>query len=122
MSARSAGIARNPSHGTKPETLLRSALWRRGLRYRLEYKTEWGRPDLTFLGPKVAIFIDGCFWHGCPEHYVRPRTREAFWQKKLKENVNRDRRQILTFALASFQGVTSVLPVYVASLPWSDSE
>src|SRR5690606_4256134 len=48
----------------------------------------------VFKGRKVAVFIDGCFWHGCPEHYSRPRTNEAFWATKLRENVARDRRQI----------------------------
>ncbi|EPX60580.1 Very-short-patch mismatch repair endonuclease (G-T specific) [Cystobacter fuscus DSM 2262] len=48
-----------------------------------------------FAKARVAIFIDGCFWHGCPEHYVRPRTRNEFWSSKLRENVERDRRQTL---------------------------
>jgi len=54
-----------------------------------------GRPDVVFPGPKVAVFIDGCFWHGCPEHYVRPRSRTEFWAEKLAQNVARDRRQTL---------------------------
>ena len=45
------------------------------------------------MGPQVAVFIDGCFWHGCPEHYVRPRSREAFWSAKLTGNVLRDLEQ-----------------------------
>lgn len=44
---------------------------------------------------RVAILVDGCFWHGCPEHYVRPRSRNDFWDRKLRENVDRDRRQTL---------------------------
>jgi DNA mismatch endonuclease (patch repair protein) len=47
----------------------------------------------VFLRQRVAVFIDGCFWHGCPEHYVRPRTQEKFWCDKLRANFERDRRQ-----------------------------
>ena len=78
---------------TRPEILLRKALWRSGLRYRLHFRTPVGRPDIVFSGPKVAVFVDGCQWHGCPQHYVRPRTRTHFWASKLEGNVERDRRQ-----------------------------
>lgn len=88
-------MARIRSRHTTPEKLLRSALWRSGLRYRLHMRTPVGRPDIVFVRQKIAIFIDGCFWHGCPRHYVRPQTREDFWSNKLIENVTRDRRQTL---------------------------
>lgn len=93
--SRSENMSRIGRRNTSPELLLRRALWARGLRYRIEPKTPVGRPDFAFLGPKVAVFVDGCFWHGCPEHYVRPRTRHEFWQKKLRDNLTRDRRQTL---------------------------
>ena len=48
-------------------------------------------PILLTRGAKVVIFIDGCFWHGCPEHYNRPKTNVAFWRNKLKRNTERDR-------------------------------
>jgi len=80
---------------TSPERTLRAALWARGRRYRLHVKTPAGRPDVVFPGRQVAVFIDGCFWHGCPEHYVRPRSNTPFWSKKLRENVDRDRLQTL---------------------------
>ncbi len=83
-----------PRH-TSPERRLRSALWQAGLRYRLHARTPVGRPDLVFVGPRVAIFIDGCFWHGCPEHYSRPHTRPEFWADKLRLNIARDRTQTL---------------------------
>lgn len=73
--------------------VLRSALWSRGLRYRLHHPLTAGRPDLVFPGARLAIFVDGCFWHGCPDHYVRPRTRTTFWSAKLRENVERDIQQ-----------------------------
>ena len=87
-------MSRIRGKNTKPEQVLRKALWVAGHRgYRKQAKTPVGRPDLVFPGPRVAVFIDGCFWHGCVEHYVRPRTRLEFWAKKLHENVARDQRQ-----------------------------
>ena len=93
--SRSEQMSRIRSRDTGPEKRLRSALWSRGLRYRLHARTPVGRPDIVFPGPRVAVFIDGCFWHGCPRHYVRPRSRERFWAEKLAENLQRDRRQTL---------------------------
>jgi DNA mismatch endonuclease (patch repair protein) len=83
----------NRSRDTSPEMALRSAVHARGLRYRV-----CARPvpqlrrtaDLVFSGPRIAVFVDGCFWHGCPDHY-RPSTRNSsFWIKKLNENRQRD--------------------------------
>jgi len=80
---------------TKPEHLLRSALWSRGARYRLRLRVLGIRPDLVFVGAKVCVFVDGCFWHGCPRDYTRPGSREQFWAEKLRTNLARDRRQTL---------------------------
>jgi DNA mismatch endonuclease (patch repair protein) len=93
--SRSENMSRIRGKNTKPELIFRSALWAAGLRYRLHAKTPVGRPDVVFPGPRVAVFIDGGFWHGCPEHYVRPRSRDEFWSAKLDENLSRDRRQTL---------------------------
>jgi len=93
--SRSEQMSRIRGKDTSPERLLRSALWKAGLRFRLQARTPHGRPDVVFPKARVAIFIDGCFWHGCPEHYVRPRTRSEFWSTKLLGNVERDRRQTL---------------------------
>ncbi len=86
---RSENMARIRSRDTKPELLLRKALWAAGCRYRL-YCDLPGRPDLAFLRKRLAVFVDGCFWHGCPVHYTAPRTREQFWKSKLEKNVRRD--------------------------------
>jgi len=51
-----------------------------------------GRPDFVFRREKVAVFVDGCFWHGCPVHYVEPRTATAFWRRKIAGNRRRDYR------------------------------
>ncbi len=90
---RSQQMARIRGQDTAPERALRQGLWRMGLRYRLHARTPAGRPDLLFRTARVAVFIDGCFFHGCPDHYVRPRTNADFWARKLATNVSRDRRQ-----------------------------
>ncbi|MBI5258358.1 MAG: very short patch repair endonuclease [Burkholderiales bacterium] len=90
---RSENMARIRGRDTSPELLLRKALWADGLRYRLRVKTPAGFPDIVFPGAKVAVYVDGCQWHGCPSHYVRPRTRCEFWAEKLAAAVERDIRQ-----------------------------
>ena len=82
-------MARVRNKDTEPEMALRRALWRSGLRYRLRPKLP-GTPDLAFPRSKVAIFVDGCFWHGCPEHYTAPGSNVAFWAEKIARNRRRD--------------------------------
>lgn len=96
-------MARIRGKNTSPERTLRAALWAAGLRYRLHGKALPGRPDLVFFSMRTAVFIDGCFWHGCPDHYVRPRSRNSFWDSKLIENVERDRRQTLALEEAGWR-------------------
>jgi len=75
---------------TGPEMALRKILSKKQIRgYRLHYKLP-GRPDIVFPARKLAIFVDGCFWHKCPKCFVRPKTRRAFWDKKIKSNTKRD--------------------------------
>ena len=95
-SARRALMARIGTRHTAPELALRAVLWRRGLRYRLHWRIGRTRPDIVFPKQHIAIFIDGCFWHGCPEHYVKPRSRPEFWAAKLRSNTARDRTQTLS--------------------------
>ncbi len=82
------------------EMILRSALHARGLRFRLHRRIEGVSVDILFPGPKVAVFVDGCFWHCCPVHGTTPKTNSDYWIPKLKENRRRDERQsgILTRA------------------------
>jgi DNA mismatch endonuclease, patch repair protein len=96
-------MARIKNRNTAPELALRRALWKRGLRYRLHSRVEGVRPDLTFLRQRVAVFIDGCFWHGCPDHYVKPRSRQDFWATKLRTNVLRDRAQTIVLELKGWR-------------------
>jgi DNA mismatch endonuclease (patch repair protein) len=82
---RSEQMARIGPADTAPEVMLRRALKATGIRCRSNVKTQAVRADLV-VGAKplrVAVFIDGCFWHGCPEHYVPPRSRIEFWAGKL---------------------------------------
>lgn len=86
---RSENMSRIRGKNTKPEIQLRKALWEKGFRFRINIDLP-GRPDLVFPKSQIAIFVDGCFWHGCPLHYSAPATRQEFWQKKLRDNVLRD--------------------------------
>lgn len=76
---------------TSCEVQLRSAVHRRGLRYSLRSRLP-GRPDLAFVRGRTAVFVDGCFWHGCPLHCRRPSTNRAYWDAKIARNESRDRR------------------------------
>lgn len=99
----SARMKRVRRSGTEPELLLRKELFRRGLRYRLDVRpldTSRTRPDIVFPRAKVAVFVDGCFWHRCPDHGTMPKANRSWWKAKLDANVARDRRadQALTDA------------------------
>lgn len=78
---------------TQPELALRRLLHASGLRYRVDRAPLPGlrrRADVVFGPAKVAVFVDGCFWHGCPEHGTRPRSNEQWWRDKLERNRRRD--------------------------------
>ena len=75
---------------TRPELKLRKALWAMGLRYRLKSRLP-GNPDLVFPSLQGIVFVDGCFWHGCPRHGTRPASNAEFWRNKLATNVARDK-------------------------------
>ena len=79
--------------GTKRELEIRSALHRLGLRFRVQLaplKKSKRRADIVFRKEKIAIFVDGCFWHGCPEHRTLPKSNGEWWRAKLEANVRRD--------------------------------
>jgi DNA mismatch endonuclease (patch repair protein) len=87
----------NRKRNTAPEVRLRSELHRRGLRFRkdLLIRTSAGpkvRPDVVFTKARVAVFVDGCFWHGCPDHGTVPRRNTEYWGPKLDRNIERDHR------------------------------
>ena len=89
----SAQMQRMPRCNTGPETALRRALHRRGLRFRVHVTTLPGRPDIALTRARIAVFVDGCFWHRCPEHGSLPKNNREWWEAKLSANVERDRRK-----------------------------
>lgn len=100
---RSRNMAAIRRRDTKPEVKLRSALHRLGYRFRKDHpirvEGKLIRPDVAFTKRRVAVFIDGCFWHSCPEHGRRPSVNGEYWSPKLEGNVKRDHSQ--TAALQS---------------------
>jgi DNA mismatch endonuclease, patch repair protein len=85
-----------PRSDTAPELLLRKALHRLGLRYRLHVRSLPGSPDIVFVGPRVAVFVHGCYWHrheGC-RLATTPKSNAGFWQGKFRDNVARDRHAV----------------------------
>lgn len=92
--ATSRRMSRQRTRDTEPEMLLRRELHRRGLRYRVDAALPGlprRRADVLFPRAKVAVFVDGCFWHGCPEHKTAPTSNGAWWAAKLARNIERDR-------------------------------
>jgi DNA mismatch endonuclease (patch repair protein) len=89
----SAQMSRMPRASTGPELLIRRELHRRGLRFRVNHRLLPGRPDIAFTRVRLAVFIDGCFWHQCPQHCVMPRNNRDWWRAKLLRNVERDREK-----------------------------
>lgn len=77
---------------TAPEIVIRRLLYSNGIRgYRIHYPLP-GKPDIVFIRKRLIVFIDGCFWHKCPECFTIPQTRTEFWLDKLNKNVERDRK------------------------------
>jgi DNA mismatch endonuclease (patch repair protein) len=92
---------------TKPELALRHALHRLGYRYRKDYRLDLDggrrvRPDIVFTARKLAVFVDGCFWHACPEHGSKPKNNEWYWSPKLVRNVERDQLNDTSLKLAGW--------------------
>lgn len=75
---------------TTPELAVRSYLWARNVRYKLRQIIGHARPDIAWKSKRVAVFIDGCFWHGCPMHCRRPATRQDYWNPKIDRNMEHD--------------------------------
>jgi len=81
---------------TKPELIVRKILTEKGIRYRLHKKELPGKPDVVIIRKRIAIFVNGCFWHqhkGCKKS-VSPKTNKTYWRKKLKGNVETQKRNI----------------------------
>jgi DNA mismatch endonuclease (patch repair protein) len=89
----SAQMSRMPRSATTRELILRKGLHAQGLRYTVNRRDLPGTPDIVFSRAKLAVFVDGCFWHGCPEHGVLPKHNRHWWKAKLERNVERDREK-----------------------------
>jgi DNA mismatch endonuclease (patch repair protein) len=90
---------------TSAEILLRRVLHARGLRYFVDkapIKGMRSRADLVFPRARVAVFVDGCFWHACPLHATKPKSNHEWWETKLRANVERDRRTDAALAAANW--------------------
>lgn len=101
-SAVTAAMKGNRRADTKPEVAVRAELHRKGLRFRKDYflpirEARGIRADIVFTRARVAVFIDGCFWHGCPDHGHAPRRNTRYWAPKLERNRRRD--QLVTARL-----------------------
>ncbi len=98
-------MSRVRNRHTTPEMTIRRELHRRGLRYRVNMplpQLGGTRPDIVFTRVRVAVFVDGCFWHRCPEHGSSPKTNAGWWRRKLDTNVERDRRTDIELAEAGW--------------------
>ena len=85
-----------PSRDTGPEVALRRQLHARGLRFRKDSRPEPDircKADIVFTRARVCVFVDGCFWHGCPQHFTPPKTNTEWWLEKIEDNIRRDREQ-----------------------------
>jgi DNA mismatch endonuclease (patch repair protein) len=82
-----------PRSSTKPELMLRRALHAQGLRFRLHRRDLPGTPDIVLPRARLAVFVDGCFWHACHEHGTLPKNNREWWAAKLARNVERDREK-----------------------------
>lgn len=83
-------MSRMPREDTGPEMAIRRLLHASGLRYRVNYRELPGSPDIALTRAEVAVFIDGCFWHGCPDHGTLPKNNQEWWRRKLERNRERD--------------------------------
>lgn len=93
---------------TAPELAVRRLLHAAGLRYRIDRAPLPGlrrRADIVFGPPKVAVYVDGCFWHGCPEHGTQPRSNREWWRDKLRRTAERDADTDRALANAGWLGL-----------------
>lgn len=89
-------MSANKDRNTKPELILRKALWSKGLKgYRLHPKKIPGKPDIVYNRKKVAIFVNGCYWHRCPKCDLPvPKSNSEFWRRKFSKNKERDNQKL----------------------------
>lgn len=101
-------MSKNKGKDTKPELILRKLLWKNGIKgYRIHPKKIPGKPDICFVSIKIAIFINGCFWHRCPYCKLElPKHNNEFWKNKFDRNVKRDKEKISQLKRMDWQVIT----------------
>ena len=95
-------MKRNRLADTRPELALRSALWQRGFRFYANRRVAGRRVDIVFPRSRAAIYVDGCFWHGCPEHWSLPKKNRGYWKRKNQIVSERDANDTLELARAGW--------------------
>ena len=97
-------MQRNRGRDTSPELAVRQLLHAAGLRYRVDFAPLGGRrrADIVFTRKRIAVYIDGCFWHGCPIHATRPKANADYWGPKLDRNIERDLETTASLELAGW--------------------
>ena len=80
----------NKAKDTKLELIVRKSLWKDGYRYRKNDRRLLSNPDISFRSRRIVIFLDSCFWHACPIHFIMPKSNIEYWETKIKRNVERD--------------------------------
>jgi len=101
--SRSQIMRRVTNKDSAAELALRTRLFAEGLRYRLHRRTKGATVDILFVSARVAVFVDGCFWHGCPKHATYPKSNQDYWLPKLAANRERDQRQSAKLRRAGWQ-------------------
>lgn len=101
-------MSANKAKNTTPELTLRKLFWKSQIRgYRIHNKQIPGRPDIAFTRHKVAIFVNGCFWHNCPYcHHQLPKSHVEFWKAKFEANQKRDTEKIHLLELSGWKVLT----------------
>lgn len=101
-------MSANKSRNTKPELVLRKALWEGGFKgYRLHWKKAPGRPDICWPGKKIAVFVNGCYWHRCPYCDLSlPKSNTQWWKEKFEKNVARDQKKVEELEAAGWKVLT----------------
>lgn len=101
-------MSANKARNTKPEIILRKALWKENIRgYRLHGKEIPGKPDIIFSSKRIAIFVNGCFWHRCPYCTLHlPKSNQEFWRNKFEANKQRDKKKVSALKKMGWKVIT----------------
>ena len=101
-------MSANKGKDTEPELLLRKELWKPGYpRYRLHWKKAPGKPDICYPGRRLAIFVNGCYWHRCPHcDLPMPKSNVGFWEEKFQKNKERDAQKLVELEKAGWKALT----------------